>query len=361
MKHLQAAQILALDIEADSMFHFKERVCLIQIAANESVFLIDPLVIEDLRPLKKLLKNRSVPKVLHGADYDVRSLFRDFKIVLPGLFDTQIACRFLGITETGLDAVLNARFNLKLDKRFQKKNWSQRPLPPEMLAYAASDVAFLIPLYGQLEAELQTKERLTWVLEECRRLSKVRPPVEDDCPLFIGFKGAGRLRRRNLAVLEALLQYRRKIAQKKDRPLFKVFSNKGLMTLAAHPPKTLQELDMSATLSKRQISMYGTELIRTIKEAMRIPPAELPVYPRQKPSPPDPRLPRRIKALKAWRDGMAEKLSIDPALIANKNALTAIAGHMPNRIKDLRAVDCMQNWQIKAFGREIIAALDQVR
>jgi len=175
---------IAVDLEADSMHHFRERVCLIQMAFKDRIFIIDPLTIRDMSPLKALFYDAKIKKVLHGVDYDVRSLYRDFDIDIRHLFDTQIACRFLGMQETELDTVLKKRFNLTLNKKYRKKDWSTRPLPETMIAYAAGDVSYLLPLANQLEKELSDLKRLSWVREESALLSKVRPPNENNEPLF---------------------------------------------------------------------------------------------------------------------------------------------------------------------------------
>jgi len=110
---------IGVDLEADSMYHFKEKVCLIQMAAPHINVVIDPLVIKDLSPLKPIFKRGDIRKIFHGADYDVRSLFRDFRIKINNLFDTELACRFLGFSETGLEAVLKNKFEVTLNKKYQ--------------------------------------------------------------------------------------------------------------------------------------------------------------------------------------------------------------------------------------------------
>ena len=215
---LESVPVFAVDLEADSMHHFKEKVCLLQLATSRISVLIDPLVMPDLSALRPAFANPKIKKVFHGADYDVRSLYRDFEIDVHHLFDTQLASMFLGIRETGLDAVLQNRFDVKLDKKFQRKDWSVRPLPAEMLAYAAKDAIYLVRLAEELETELKAKSRLFWVEEECALLSRVRPPENNGNPLFLKSKGAGKLKRIELAVLEELLKLRRAIASRKDRP-----------------------------------------------------------------------------------------------------------------------------------------------
>ena len=171
---LEKQKIIGVDLEADSMYHFKEKVCLIQIATKRKNLVLDPLEIQDMSPLQPIFLRRDILKIFHGADYDIRSLYRDFKIKVNNLFDTELASRFLGFRETGLEAVLNKYFNIELNKKYQKKDWSKRPLPQAMLDYAARDALYLVPLANMLEDELRTKDRLFCVEEECERLSKVR-------------------------------------------------------------------------------------------------------------------------------------------------------------------------------------------
>ena len=183
------------------MYHFREKVCLIQIATRHTSAVIDPLQINNLSVLKPVFKRTDILKVFHGADYDIRSLYRDFKISINNLFDTELACRFLGLKETGLEAVLKKRYNVRLNKKYQRKDWSKRPLPQEMIAYAAQDVRYLIPLAKSLQQELKNKRRLLWVEEECRHLSRVRPANNNTAPLFVGFKGAGKLGPRRISFI----------------------------------------------------------------------------------------------------------------------------------------------------------------
>ena len=145
-RQLAETHEIAFDLEADSMYHFQEKVCLIQIATGNDTLVVDPLKVDDLSPLKPVMANQRIRKVLHGADYDIRSLYRDFGIEVHNLFDTELASRFLGIRETGLDAVLQQRFSVGLDKKYQRKDWSKRPLPEAMMNYAAGDVHHLLPL-----------------------------------------------------------------------------------------------------------------------------------------------------------------------------------------------------------------------
>jgi ribonuclease D len=358
---IENEKAIGVDLEADSMYHFKEKVCLIQIAAPNINVVIDPLVVKDLSPLKQIFRRRDIRKIFHGADYDVRSLFRDFRITINNLFDTELACRFLGFSETGLEAVLKNKFDVTLNKKYQRKDWSRRPLPPDMIAYAAKDAGYLLPLARSLKSELEERGRLGWVLEECEYLSKVRPNTNNTGPLYMHFKGAGKLNPRSLAILEAVLQLRREIAQKKDKPLFRIFSSRSLLDLAEKKPVSLKGLEKTETLTPKQINMYGRAIVAAIERAMEIPSKDLPVYPRKK----APRIPLavagRVRALRQWRDQQVKRLAIDPALICTKAIMSLIAQQRPLTLSDLSAIKEMKNWQRKEFGRDILAVLKQVR
>jgi ribonuclease D len=355
----EKADIVAVDLEADSMFHYRERVCLVQMAAAELIVVIDPLKLPDLSELKPLFADPGILKVFHGADYDVRSLYRDFGITIENLFDTQLASMYLGYTETSLEAVVAQRFDVVLDKKYQKKDWSRRPLPPEMIEYAASDARYLIPLAEALIEELQAKSRLSWVREGSRLLSLVRHH-ENHQALFLRFRGAGRLTPLQLATLEELLQLRDAIARQKDRPLFKIMSNAALLRIATVLPTSIKALTACNALSHRQIDMYGPYVVAAVERALAMPSARLPRYPRQRTQRLSPRIPRRVKALREWRDQIATELALDPSLLLNKSLIREIATCKPRTIEELRNVPQIHSWQVEAFGEQILTVLSPI-
>ena len=358
--HLKKEKVIAFDMEADSMFHFREKVCLLQLATQSMSAIIDPLAIRDMSPLKPIFADPEIKKISHGADYDVRSLYRDFSITINNLFDTQLACRFLGIHSTGLDAILKSRLNVAVNKKYQKKDWSQRPLPEDMIKYAAEDVRYLIDLADIMEKEIKKKGRLCWVAEECQLLSNVRPSPSDETWLFLNFKGAGKLSPRKLVLLEALLAFRKSVAQKKDKPLFKIIGNNAINKLVQEKPLNMQHLKITQALSFSQMRMYGPDIIEVIKNAINVPENKLPVYPRNKISlmvTED--VSKRINKLKLWRTRKSDKLQIDPSLIFNKTIFKSIAEINPQITEDFSAISGIKNWQKKEFARDIISVLEQ--
>jgi ribonuclease D len=357
---LAEQRIIGVDLESDSMYHFREKVCLIQIASTRATAIIDPLQIKNLSLLEPLFRRADIQKVFHGADYDVRSLYRDFRIAVNNLFDTELACRFLGFKESGLNAVLKKKYNIQLDKKNQRKDWSKRPLPEDMVAYAAKDVHYLIPLAESLQQELIQKGRLSWVQEECNTLSGVRPAPVDSEPLFLGFKGAGKLGPKGLAVLEELLQLRRKIARQQDRPLFRIIGNKSILMLAEARPLSRRKLPETGALGSKQVDRYGKDVIAAVKKALHRPAKDLPKYPR-KTAPMVPAIvAKRVKELRNWRDLLAKKLQIDPAIICTRAQISALAVQRPQNVDSLTKNNDLKTWQIAEFGKDIVDILKKV-
>jgi len=348
---------VALDLEGDSLYHYREKICLIQIAAGSECFLIDPSKITDLSPLAPSLTNPKIRKILHGADYDIRSLHRDYRIQIQNLFDTENAARFLGLKETGLGALLSARFQIQLDKRFQKTDWSKRPLTDPMLAYAAADVAYLLPLAHSLMTDLEALERLSWVLEEGDRLCRVRfnPPYQG--PLFLQFKGGRHLDSRSLGLLEKLLQFRKAQAEKRDRPLFKILGADVLKTLALEKPSTLDQLKGIKGLSAKLIDRLGEGLLECLKQGMAIPETDLPRFPPSIRPQVKPAVAARVKALKAWREKKARELNLDPGVIFSNALIEQIGEKNPTGPEDLDLIPELRQWQLQAFGPEILQVI----
>ncbi len=355
---LKTKKQIAMDLEADSMHHFKEKVCLIQIADDTENILIDPLCLTDFSPLKQFCEDPGITKVFHGADFDIRSLERDFNVRIHTLFDTEIACRFLGIQRRSLAALLKKHFNLCLDKRFQKTDWSKRPLSEEMIAYSINDVAHLLALSQILKKKLEDCGRMAWAQEEFYLQTLVKHDNNHTDPLFMKFKGAGKMSRRGLAVLEQLLLARMDIARQKDLPLFKIIGADAIARMATVRPATLLELKQSKALSPKQIGMYGDKCIEAILKGLSLPSEALPAYPRKKAPEVIPEISGRVRALKEMREDMSKKTGMEPGFLINNAMITTIAMTSPTTTQELMEMDGARQWQVDILGKEILHILN---
>lgn len=352
-KELAAETVIAVDLEADSMHSYREKVCLLQFSTPQQTVLVDPLAGADLAALAPVLADPAIRKIFHAADYDLRCLYRDFGFSVRGLFDTMVACQFLGEEKVGLADVLGKYYGVTLDKKFQRADWSLRPLSAEMIRYAAEDTRHLHRLAALLEEKLRDKGRLSWVAEEFALLEQVRFS-ETEGPLFLRTKGAAALDRRQLAILEALLQWRNAEAQRRDSPPFKVLGNASLLDLARVAPKTLQGLVGIEGISPRIVDRYGRLLLQAIESALSLPESDLPVFPRGERREKDPEAERRFKQLKIWRQNQAEKLLLEPGVLINNATLEEIARRQPVSVAALADVPGMKNWQCEVLGADLL-------
>lgn len=355
-RQLQREKVIAVDLEADSMHNYQEKVCLLQVSTPSETVLIDPLAGADLSALRAVMGDRSIRKIFHAADYDIRCLARDFDIHIAGLFDTMISSQFLGEERFGLADMLGKHFSVDLDKKYQRADWSKRPLSAEMIRYAAEDTSHLHELCAILEGQLAEKGRLGWVEEEFRLLEKVRFSVHQG-PEFLRFKGAGTLSRRQLAALEQLLQWRDEEARRKDRPLYKVLGNKVILELARTMPKSSREIGKIAGVSTRVVDRFGRALLSAIDAARAVPEESLPVYPRGERKEKSPQIDKRVARLKEWRKKAARELELDPGVLINNATLEELAHRNPGDEAGLEAVRSLKNWQRNELGAGILKGL----
>lgn len=361
-QRIQDQPLVAFDLEADSLHHYQPKVCLLQIGAPGITAVIDPLAVPDLSPLAPIFGNPAIRKISHGADYDVRMLKLDFGIEIRNLFDTMIACQFLGEPEVGLASMLFSRYGTELDKRYQKADWSKRPLPPEMLHYAAQDCRFLIPLYQALSAELAALGRLDWVEEESDWVAQAEPDQRDEGPLFVRFKGYGKMDRRSLAILEALLVFRDNAARQRDCPAFKIISNAAISELVEKRPTTDAEFGPLASLPPSLAQRYGRQILQSIHRALELPENRLPERPRGKPYERSPLKAVLMPDLRAWREERSASLDIHPGRLINNSILETIAEQGITDVEALASVPLMRPWQRRVLGPEITALIqDRLR
>lgn len=232
--------VVALDTESNSFHVYRERVCLLQLSTTDRDWVVDPFAI-DVKPLGELLARREV--VLHGADYDVRCLKREYGWRLPRLFDTMAAARRLGREGLGLSALVQARFGVRLAKEFQRSDWGRRPLSEEQIRYAALDTHYLIAIHDELAAELERRGMTAAAREEFDRIAAVEPRERKfDTEAWRKLKGARDLDARGRAILRALWIGREERASALDRPPFKVLPESALVEIARRRPASHEEL-----------------------------------------------------------------------------------------------------------------------
>ena len=344
---------IAIDTESNSRHRYPERVCLVQVATSNKVYLIDTLAVDDMKPIGEVLADETVVKVIQGAEYDIRCLDREWGFRVRNLFDTSIAARFVGMKQIGLSALAEALLGVHVpkDARIQKSDWSHRPLSHEALDYAATDVWYLLSIQRALESRLRTLSRSQWVSEECARLEEIRYVAPDPETAFLSLKGSRRLDGQEKAILKRLFMLREAEARRRNRPPYYVLSHETLVHLASNPATDLAQIP---SLSRQVDSRFGRLLRATLHSGLADPPFTNPV--RYSIQPATPVEVERLQVLKKWRADQGRQLSIDPALVWPMASLERLAKASHTLSAELYSPE-VRRWQREQFATSLGVSL----
>ncbi len=353
MRSIAHAGILALDTEGASFHRFVDRIYLLQLSTTERSAIIDPLGMNAPPGLGKMLEDPSVEVIFHDADYDLRLLHQDYGWHVRNIFDTRIAAQLLGLRAFGLAALLERYFEVKLEKKHQRADWSMRPLTQDMLDYAAQDTRYLIELRNRMRAELEAAGRWTWAEEEFQRLEGTRWP-DEEVAAFLRMKGARDLNRRELAVLREIVPWRDSVARDLDRATFRVMSNEVLLEVARLTEATRETLGAIKGMPRSLLERRGGELIDAVRRGLAIPDADLPRFPRAPRYERDPDFDENVARLRTARDAAAARLDLDPGVLCSRDRLETIARMQPKSIERLSEIRELRRWQIAQLGEPFI-------
>ncbi len=325
----------AMDLEADSLFHYHEKISLLQFTDGENHQLIDPLAIEDMQPIKNFLKDAEL--WMHGADYDIVMMRRDLGVVPPIIWDTQIAARLLGVKKFGYGGLVEHFLGIEISKTSQKADWSKRPLTPIMAEYAINDVRYLKPIVDLLLEQLHEKGRYQWFVESCEnaRQKVLDRPEQKDDPWRIS--GSGKMKPRELAFLRAIWYWRDHEASEWNRPTFMVCGNKQLLTWSADTAagKRIQ-LPKHFRTNRRKRLFAAIDAVNSMDEK------SYPQRPeRGKKRIKDAAFESRVAAMIKKRDAIADELDIDSSLLINRALLESIAAN------EIEPADVLMKWQLE--------------
>jgi ribonuclease D len=350
--------LLAVDTEAASFHRFHDRIYLLQLSSRQETAVVDPLAVTSLEPLADALRNPDVEIVFHDADYDLRLLRMEYGFTATNLFDTRIAAQLLNEPGVGLAALLEKYFGVRLDKRFQRADWSARPLSPEMLEYAAADTHYLPALRDLLRARLQETGRLEWALEEFALATAARRlPSDADEPGYLRLKGAKAMPGRALAVLRELYDWRDQLARRTDKAAFRILNNEPMLFMAKAPPRDMAELKAVRGIGGEQADRRGHEILAAVERGLSVPEGQLPRVERVARRPPDAAYEARLERLKSARNQIAVRFDLAPGVLCPNGTLEAIARLNPSSLDQLSEVSELRRWQLREFGEEILRAL----
>lgn len=354
---LSEESLLGIDTEANSLYAYYERVCLIQISTRDQDYLVDPLALDTLTPLAPVMANPEIEKIFHAAPYDVSSLKRDFDWRFNNLFDTMTAARILGWRKVGLSNILEREFDVKVDKRFQRANWGQRPLPSDRLHYAQMDTHYLPALRDRLARDLKASgywEEAKEIFEELTHLPASEHSFDPEGFWRIG--KSHKIPRQKMAIVRELYLLRDKLARHKDQPPFKIFGNKTIAALAREAPKSKEDLHRIPGMTAGQIRRYGREIFTALERGAR----QKPPKPPKRDQPPDPAILARYDVLRNWRRDRGVARGVDSDIILSRDALWELAHKNPQTPEALKEIELMGPWKRSTYGEEILNILRRV-
>lgn len=339
---------VAVDTESNSLHAYRERVCLIQFSTPQKDYVVDPLALEDLNALGPIFANGQIEKVFHAAEYDLVCLRRDFGFEFSKLFDTMHAARVLGYGQVGLDNMLSDKFGIKMDKRHQKADWAARPLSLPQIDYARFDTHYLFDLRDLLEQELREKNRWELAQEDFALACHVNEPKErNNGSYWKRFAGRKDLSLRELTILNELCDCRDRIAERLDRPVFKVVNDETLLDIARKLPE--KDVDLAGIgLTVRQINLWGQSLLTATQRGL-----EAPLVKRDQPHRPSDAVLRRLEKLKVWRKKVAKDLSVESDIVLPKMYLGMLSEKPPKTMHDLEVAMKDTPTRFNLYGTEL--------
>jgi len=345
---LRAERFVTVDTEFMRERTYWPELCVIQLAGEEEVAVVDALAPGlDLEPLGALLADPAVVKVFHAARQDVEIFLLRYGAVPSPIFDTQIAATVAGFgDQVSYDQLARALANSQIDKAHRFSDWAARPLSPAQIAYAAADVTHLRRIYTGLINKLERDGRTAWVAEEMAALAE--PATYRQDPETAWEKLRPRTtNRRFLGTLRALAAWREREAQRVNIPRQRLVKDETLLELAATAPETAADLARARGISEGFArGKSGVSLLAALVAVKALPDAAMPEAPRERSGPaPSPALIALLKVLLAAK---SEEHGVAPRLLASSDDLERLAGGEGD-------LPSLHGWRRDVFGEAALA------
>ncbi len=356
----RTAPWVALDSEANSMFVYREQMCLLQINAGGHLIVVDMVALlkeegwdgsvpsRVLDPLKAELTRTDRPLWLHGGEYDCALLKRDFGITPAGVWDTQQAASLLGWPATGYGSVVEKLCGVLLAKAYTQYDWATRPLDPGALQYALDDVVHLPQCAELLKTEIAAADLVEEHAIACQAVTESTSGAGFDPAGFWKIKGIRDLPKECHGVLAALYTWRDGKAREANLPAGRIINNESLLIVAKYAPLSFQQLK-KAGVKSWVLSDHGEALIEVIRNAKAEPPV-VPEPPRRREV--DDAEEDRETRLKDWRRAESERRKVPLQVVLPAKAIEHLKRYGAN---DLSAVPQLGSKRIGLYGEKLIA------
>ena len=347
--HLKKANVIAVDTEFHRERTYYPELCLIQVGTEEEAYAIDPLVGDlDLQPLLDILIDPRVVKIFHAARQDLEIFQQLTGIILPNVFDTQIAAMALGFGEQiSYINLIERTLGTRLSKAQQLTNWQKRPLTDQQLRYALDDVVYLIKAYRNICDRLKSKSREDWLADEEERLLSEEAFATNPKQLIKGIRIKDRSPQAYTALLR-LAEWRDQKARAENKPRHYIIKNEALVVLAQQRPLNTGETTNMRMITKDFIRKYGDEIFAITNEINDADKADL-QRPAKRPPPQETADGMVLKLTQLLVAHKAEEENITPRLIASTSDIEDFILGKPSILD--------KGWRYELLGKELKALI----
>ncbi|MCH2463186.1 MAG: HRDC domain-containing protein [Gemmatimonadetes bacterium] len=350
---------MAVDLEAAGFHRYSDRVCLLQVTSGNQNFIVDTLAVDPSDVLRGPLESPTVTVLLHGGDYDLRLLDRDLDLHPVTLFDTQTAAALLGEPSLGLAALLKKYLDVHVSKKYQRADWAKRPLPDEMLDYAASDTRHLHQLADLLTERLDALGRRSWAEEESALMETLRWHSDGEVDPVTKIKGVRKFELRDVALIREAWLWRDEVARARDRAPFRVAGDPAILEIVRERPRDVSALARIHGFSPQLAERAGRKLLDRLERTDGLDDSELVGYP-SGPSGPrraPPAVEEIANRLKVVRNEAAEALGIARGVLMSNTVILEIALVHPGSVEELAQIEGVRHWQLETLADRFLAAL----
>lgn len=351
---LARAPALAVDVETNAMYAYRWRLCFVQIATADEILIVDTLAsgvsVEALAPA---FGDPGKRKIFHDAQGDLRVLARE-GLHVRGLFDTHRAATLLGIERVGLGNLVEAHFGVRLAKEHQTADFGQRPLPPELRAYVADDVRYLLPLAGELERLAREKDIWEELELEFERIAWEAAQPEEPPRLKLPTTARDAL---GLAVGALVDRLRHREAAARDVPVGRILANAALGEIATRRPRSERDLARIPGVKGAFVKAAGREVLEGIESlSLAAARGELPPPPKPE-GRRDPLRREREERLKAFRMEAATARGVTPSVVLPTPVLERLLAHPPASLDELAQVPWLGEKRVRLYGEALLQLL----
>ena len=343
---IQGCQLCALDTEFLREKTYFPLLALIQLATETAQACIDPLTISDFSPLVAIFENQSIVKILHAPGQDLELFFQQFDALPAPVFDTQLAAAVLGYAnQIGYADLVNRLCGVQLDKKYTRADWTKRPLSEGELDYAMDDVRYLLQMYTGLKADLESRQRWSWIQPDFQKLSHKAAYELNVAGLWKKLRGIKNLKGSALNNADQLCRWREQKAISSDRPKRWIMKDEDLIDIARFNPASHDELKQIGKLGSEYIRKNGDAILKVLKQAAEIDPAN---YPRQ----------AEFSSLNSDQQAIADCLMAICRVVTEKNQISLASVTSRKEIDELvagnRESKVTSGWRNEMIGRHLV-------